>query len=251
MKDIILIGSGNVATHLAVVLNTNGYNIIQIFSRKLEQAKQLAKQFNTDYTNTIENLKTADLIIVAVKDDAITHLVNQIKDTPIVHTSGSINIDVFNNSFSNCGVFYPLQTFNKEVTLNFKEIPICIEANNTAFEQELLAFAATLSNTVVKMDSEQRQQLHIAAVFACNFSNQLFTIADDVLATANIDFSILLPLIKQTITKLENNKPRAVQTGPAIRKDMTVINKHLNKIENPETKQLYSLITKSIINTHE
>ena len=196
-------------------------------------------------------IRLNNLIIVSVNDDAISSVLSQIKNTSIVHTSGGIGINIFNDNFSNYGVLYPLQTFNKEVNVNISEIPFCIEGNNLAFEKQLTTLAKQLSNNVVLMDSEQRKQVHIAAVFACNFSNQMFSIADDLLAEKDLDFKILLPLIKQTIAKLSANKPKAVQTGPAKRNDNNIIQEHIKHISKQEVKDLYQKISDNIIRTHE
>ena len=169
----------------------------------------------------------------------------------IVHTSGSVGIDVFEPNFSDFGVFYPLQTFNKDIELTISEIPFCIEGNSKAFEKELIEIAKNLSNNVITMNFEQRKQLHIAAVFACNFSNHMYSIADDLLAEKDIDFKILLPLINQTIVKLNTNKPKAVQTGPAKRKDIKIIQEHINLIQQEAIKELYQKISSNIIKTHE
>ena len=251
MKNIILVGSGNVATHLGIALQNCNYKIVQVYSRSNENAKKLAQKLNTDFTNDLTQLKDANLIIVSVNDDAISDVLSQLKNTAIVHTSGSIGVDIFNDNFSNCGVFYPLQTFNKEVEVNISEVPFCIEGNSLKFENQLTQIAKRISNNVVVMDSEQRKQLHIAAVFACNFSNQMFAIADDLLAEKNIDFEILLPLIKQTIAKLDKNKPKTVQTGPAMRNNKTIIQEHINLIQEKEIKVLYQKISANIIKTHE
>jgi len=251
MKNIIFVGSGNVATHLGISLQKENYKVLQVYSRSVENAKKLAEKLNTDFTNDLTQLKTADLIIVSVKDDAISEVLSQLKDSAIVHTSGSIGMDVFNGNFSDCGVFYPLQTFNKEIDVNISEIPFCIEGNSKKFEKQLIGITKTLSNNVVSMNSEQRKQLHIAAVFACNFSNQMFSIADDLLAEKNLDFEILLPLIKQTISKLDKNKPKDVQTGPAKRNDTSIIQEHINQIQNKEIKELYQKISSNILQTHE
>ena len=251
MKNIILIGSGNVATHLGIALKKRDYNIVQVYSRSIENAKELAQKLNTDFTNDFTQLKDANLIIVSVNDDVISEVLSKLKNTAIVHTSGSIGVNIFNDNFSNCGVFYPLQTFNKEVDVNISEVPFCVEGNSLKFENQLTQIAKRISNTVVVMDSEQRKQLHIAAVFASNFSNQMFTIADDLLAERNIDFKILLPLIKQTIAKLNTNKPKEVQTGPAKRKDKKIIQEHIDLIQEKEIKELYKKISTNIIKTHE
>ena len=251
MKNIILVGSGNVSTHLGIALQNCNYKIVQVYSRDIKNAKELAQKLNTNFTNDLTQLKDANLIIVSVNDDAISNVLSQLKNTAIVHTSGSIGLDVFKNNFSNYGVFYPLQTFNKEVDINISEAPFCIEGNSLQFENQLTQIAKRISNNVVVMDSEQRKQLHIAAIFACNFSNQMFTIADDLLAEKNIDFEILLPLIKQTIAKLDKNKPKTVQTGPAMRNDKTIIQEHINLIQEKEIKVLYQKISANIIKTYE
>ena len=247
MKNIVLIGSGNVATHLGLSLVNKGYTIKQVWSKQLKNADILAKKLNSTSTDELKNLKNADLYIVAVKDDALEAVIHQIKVNNIVHTSGSIGLEVFDNKFKNYGVFYPLQTFNKEVSLDFSKTPICIEANNEMFEKELLNIGNNLSKKVVKMSSEQRKQLHIAAVFACNFSNHMFAIADKILTQSNIDFKVLLPIINQTVKKLNKNKASEVQTGPAKRKDKKIIESHIKKLSDKETKEIYKLISDSII----
>ena len=276
MRNIILVGSGNVATHLGIALQNCHYKIVQVYSRSIKNAKKLAQKLNTDFTNDLTQLKDANLIIVSVNDDAISDVLSQLKNTgkfnikrstwgttitdqvAIAHTSGSVGLDVFNkgdfqlgNNFADFGVLYPIQTFNKEVDINMSEVPFCIEGNSLKFENQLTQIAKRISNTVVVMDSEQRKQLHIAAVFASNFSNQMFTIADDLLAERNIDFKILLPLIKQTIAKLNTNKPKEVQTGPAKRKDKKIIQEHIDLIQEKKIKELYKKISTNIIKTHE
>ena len=251
MKNIILVGSGNVATHLGIALQNCNYKIVQVYSRSIENAKKLAQKLNTNFTNDLTQLKTVDLIIVSVNDDAISTVLSKLKNTAIVHTSGSVGIDVFEPNFSDFGVFYPLQTFNTDIEFTISEIPFCIEGNSKAFEKQLVEIAKNLSSNVITMNSEQRKQLHIAAVFACNFSNQMFSIADDLLTEKDIDFKILLPLVKQTIAKLNTNKPKAVQTGPAKRKDIKIIQEHINLIQQEDIKELYRKISNNIIKTHE
>ena len=247
MKNIILLGSGNVATQLGIALKNNRYCIVQVYSNRIENAKVLANKLDTHFTNDLTKLKSADLIIISINDDAILSVLSKLKNTAIVHTSGSIGLNVFKERFSNYGVFYPLQTFNKEVDVNISEIPFCIEGNSLGFEKQLITIAKSLSKNVVKMNSQQRKQLHIAAVFACNFSNHMYSIADDLLAKIGIDFKILLPLIRKTIDNLEKNKPKEVQTGPARRKDTAVIREHISKIDENEIKELYSKISLNIM----
>jgi len=247
MKNIILVGSGNVATHLGIALQNCNYKIVQVYSRSIENAKKLAQKLNTNFTNDLIQLKTADLMIVSVNDDAISTVLSKLKNTAIVHTSGSIGMDVFEPNFSDFGVFYPLQTFNTDIKLTISEIPFCIEGNSKAFEKQLVEIAKNLSSNVITMNSEERKQLHIAAVFACNFSNQMFSIADDLLTKKDIDFKILLPLIKQTIAKLNTNKPKTVQTGPAKRKDLQTIKNQINLLDDDDFRNIYKLITNQIL----
>ena len=245
MKNIILIGSGNVATHLGINLKNNNFNIVQVISSTLKNAETLATKLDSDFSNNISDLKKADLIIVAVSDNEIGNVANQIINTPIVHTSGSVGLEVFKNN-NNAGVFYPLQTFNTNVEVAFKEVPICIEANNKDFEEKIVKLAQNISGNVVKMDSKQRKKLHIAAVFSCNFTNHMFSIADDILQKSNIDFNLLHPLIRQTSKKIEKYSPKNVQTGPGKRNDKKIIENHLQSLEKNQ-RELYKLITNSII----
>ena len=251
MKNIIILGSGNVAKHLGIALKNSNYIIAQVYSRSIENAKILANRLDSHFTNDLTKLKSADLIIVSVNDDAISSVLSQIKNTAIVHTSGSIGLNVFKEKFSSYGVFYPLQTFNKEVDLNISEIPFCIEGNSFEFENQLIKIAEILSNNVVKMNSQQRRKLHIAAVFACNFSNHMYSVANELLEKNDIDFKILLPLIKRTITNLEKKKPKEVQTGPAKRNDKAIIQEHIDTIKEKEIRELYQKISANIIKFHE
>ncbi|MAW21764.1 MAG: NADP oxidoreductase [Flavobacteriales bacterium] len=251
MKDIILIGSGNVATHLGNSLKKRGFNIVQVWSKHINNAKILANRLDCESTSSIKQLKKADLYILAVKDDAINQIISQLKDITIVHTSGSIDIEVFNHRVSNYGVFYPLQTFNKNVDLDLSKTPICIEANNKKFENKLMNIARELSRNVIQLDSESRRALHIAAVFACNFSNHMYTISEKILSESNLDFRLLLPLINQTVTKLKDHNPSEIQTGPAKRNDKQLIDSHIIGIKDAKFKELYTLISNSIISHNE
>ena len=251
MKNIILIGSGNVATHLGISLKKRCYNIVQVYSNQVNNAKILANKLDCNFTDSIDRLLDADLYILAVKDDVTHQLLNKIPDIRIVHTSGSLGMGVFENNFTHYGVLYPLQTFNKNINIDFTNIPLCIEANNTKFEKNLIKIGNQLSEKVVVMNSEQRKQLHIAAVFACNFSNHMFSIADTILSKSDIEFKLLLPLIKQTVSNLTDKKPTDVQTGPAKRNDKEVIDSHLNKITDQTVKEIYRLISNSIIKDND
>ena len=253
MKNIILIGSGNVATKIGLFLFSNGYKIIQVWSRKITNAKVLSKKINSYPINNLSKIKKADLYIIAVKDDKIEYVVNNIQNkiNNVVHTSGSTSINVFGNKFKNFGVFYPLQTFKKGNTLNMKEVPICIEANSENFQKKLMDFASNFSNNINLIDSHQRNIIHLAAVFSCNFTNHMFTISQKLLENSNIDFKILIPLIKQTILQIEKKHPSQLQTGPAVRKDLKTIKNHLKSISDKEVKEIYHTLTNSIMNNEK
>ena len=251
MKNIVLIGSGNVATHLGLSLLNQGYKIKQVWSKQLKNANILAKKLNSSSTNCLNSLKDADLYILAIKDDALSSVIEQLNINNVIHTSGSTGLEVFKPKCKNYGILYPLQTFNKEISLDLSKTPICIEANNELFENELLNLGNNLSKKTLIISSEQRKKLHIAAVFACNFTNHMFTIAETILAKSNIDFKLLLPLINQTTKKLNNEKASKLQTGPAIRKDKEIIENHIKNLSDKNIKEIYRLISKSIIKNNE
>ena len=251
MKNIILVGSGNVATHLGLSLVKKGYKIRQVWSRNIQNANILAKKLNSNPTDSINKLKNADLYILAVKDDAVKYILNKLTVDNIIHTSGAIDIDIFHGKFKNYGVFYPLQTFNKQVNLDFSKTPICIEANNKSFNKKLLKIGNKLSEKVVPMNSQERKKIHVAAVFACNFTTHMFTIADSILTKSNTEFEILLPLIYQTVEKLKLQKPAELQTGPAARKDLEVIKKHIDFLSDNKLKKIYQIISNSIMQNND
>jgi predicted short-subunit dehydrogenase-like oxidoreductase (DUF2520 family) len=251
ISSIVLIGSGNVATHLGSALKKAGCKILQVYSPNKAHAASLAQKLKTKSCNVIEEINpNADLYLMAIKDDAIIELSQKLKvrNKIIVHTSGSSSMNMLNNISKNTGVFYPLQTFSKDRKINLQYVPFCIEANNKSTEKQLLQLAQLLSNNVCLIDSHQRKILHIAAVFACNFSNYLFSISEKILNDHHISFDILKPLIYETIYKIENTSPKAMQTGPAKRKDKKTIQAHLDFLKNyPDYKKLYKLLSESIM----
>lgn len=252
LKTITFIGAGNVATHLAKAFFSKGFTISQVYSQSLKNATLLASQINAKPFNRISELTDKNHIyIVCLKDDVIEQVLNRItiKNKLIVHTSGSVNLDIFKRlGFSNYGIFYPLQTFSKEKVVVLEEVPFCIEANNNENEQLLLELAKTLSNNVQLINSEQRKKLHLAAVFACNFSNYMYTIADELLSNHNLDLNLLKPLIIETANKIKDNSPKAMQTGPAKRKDKAVIENQLQLlVDSKDYQDIYRLITENII----
>lgn len=251
IKSITLIGSGNVATHLGLALHNKGYLIKEVYSNTLKNAKILAHQLGAIANNNQSKINhESDLYIVAIKDDAINDFLLHYPfiDKLTVHTSGTTSINTFPELFQNYGVFYPLQTFSKKKKVDFKNIPVCIEANSLENKTLLLKLANSLSTKVYEVDSKQRKALHVAAVFACNFSNYMYSIAAYILQKENIPFNIIEPLIIETAEKIKHGNPKNLQTGPAIRKDEQIITEHLNYLENqPDIKHLYNFISNKIM----
>lgn len=249
-----MIGAGNLATQLAMALHENGIEITQVYSRTLESAKTLADKVGASYTNVAEALqRNADLNIFALSDKALQPMLEQMS-LPVgasVHTAGSIPADIFKNYAEDFGVFYPLQTFSKQRKVNFTDIPICIEANGEDLKNELMELGAKISNSLHEINSDQRKQLHLAAVFTCNFANHMYSIGQKLLEEKDVDFSLLQPLIKETAAKVQELAPIDAQTGPAVRFDEEVINKHENALKDlPDFQKLYSFVSESIFKMH-
>lgn len=255
-KTVSFIGAGNVATHLAKALYKNNFLIKQVFSKSFKNANSLAKKVNAQPIDLLTQLsQNAEIYIIAVPDDAIEKVLKQFpfKNKLVVHTSGSVGVDVFTkNGFSNFGIFYPLQTFSKNKIVDFTKVPFCLEANTKTNLKSIETVAKYLSDKIYPINSEQRQLLHLAAVFACNFSNNMYQIAFEICNQHQIDFDILKPLIKETASKIEKYNPLEVQTGPAIRKDLKTIQKHLSLLDNQKNYQaIYRLITQNIQQNHD
>ena len=239
-----MIGAGNLATHLCRALIKSGHEIIQIHSRTEESASTLAKEINTPYTTNTKAIKSSDLAIIAVNDDSIKDIEKHIGFAK-VHTSGTKPLSSLNGK--NIGVFYPLQTFNKNIDINFKSVPVCLESSNSDLLQTLKNLAVSLSDIVIELNSEQRKNLHLAAVISCNFSNMLYRLSEEICQKESIPFEILQPLILETAQKIKYKSPSLAQTGPAKRGDFETIAKHLMILENDyEKKEIYELLTASI-----
>jgi predicted short-subunit dehydrogenase-like oxidoreductase (DUF2520 family) len=250
IQNIVIIGAGNVATHLATAFKKHNKTVLQIISRSESSAKTLAEKIQCSYSTNIKDCNpNADLYLISVTDNSIKNIVNEFphRNKFIVHTSGSVAMDLFNDITNDYGVFYPLQTFSKNIELDYSQIPFCIEANTEQNIYFLLQLAGEISENTYRIDFKQRQTLHLAAVFACNFSNHLYSIAYNILEKENITFDILKPLIKETARKIEQTKPRDAQTGPAVRNDEATILKHIEKLNMFEDYQkLYTFMTQSI-----
>lgn len=249
--NIVLIGAGNVASHLGIHLKKAGHNIEQVFSKHIDNAEELANVLDATYTNKLSEInKEADLYILAVKDYAIDDVILELRlpDKIVVHTSGAVPLLGMEHISKKCGVFYPFQTFTKESAVDFATIPIFIEASDKATEKVLLEVAQSLSKLSQVVKSEQRKALHLAAVYVNNFTNHMFHIAQSILQKEKLPFELLYPLIKETVTKAGKHKPYDIQTGPARRDDWKTIDEHLHFLEDsPEFREVYLVLTESIM----
>jgi len=248
---VVLIGSGNVATVLGRLITKNDHQVIQVTSRNMAHAKILADELSVPYTDYAGQLdKSADLYIIAVSDMAIHECVQHynIHDKIVVHTAGSVSKDVLKNSSYNYGVLYPLQSLRKEM-LVIPEIPFLVDGNNDFVIRIINEFASSLSPDVRVVQDEDRLKLHAAAVIVSNFTNHLYALAEDFCNTEHVDFNLLKPLIMETASRIRNLSPREVQTGPAVRKDIHTMDKHLRLLANhPKLRTTYLRLTDSIMN---
>lgn len=247
--DIVLIGTGNTATVLGKKLKLAGHTIAQIYGRNAADASELAYILDSESTNywSVVN-RDADVYILAVSDIAIEELLQelQLPRKTIVHTAASVSKNILQSSTSNFGVFYPLQTLKKEAA-SLPDIPMIIDASDAKTLDLLENLAESISDKVVQADDEQRLKLHLAAVFCNNFVNHLYALMEDYCRKENLDFRLLIPLIKETTASLNKMPASDAQTGPGVRHDDITIEKHLYLLErHPHLKEVYLLLTKSI-----
>lgn len=250
INSIVLIGAGRVATQLGKALQSQNKRITQVFSRTIDSATQLAIKLNTKPVNNLSGIDpNADLYIISIADDAIAGIADKLNfpEKIVVHTSGSVAMEAISPISQKFGVFYPLNTFSKSGEIDFSSTPFCIEAGDKTTGQELTVLAKLISKDVRYINSQQRAVIHLAAVYACNFTNFMMVNAEEILKSANVDFDILLPLISETISKLKFISPKDAQTGPALRNDTGVIQKHLGMLEDEQGKKMiYELISRQI-----
>ena len=254
---ISFMGAGRVAHHLAHVLSQH-HQIVQIYSRTLATAQTLATQVKATATMNIEELNPEiDLVIIAVSDQAIASVISnvhqQLPNVLIVHTSGSTDIEVLAQIHARAGVFYPLQTFSLDREIKWSDTPIFVEAKSEDDLVLLEELAKQLSTRVYSYTSAQRLSLHLAAVFACNFSNYCYDMAKQIVDAQHVDFSLLYPLILETANKVLNNDPKQMQTGPAMRGDQNILKMHeqmLQKAQREDLKNIYQLMSQQILQSH-
>jgi len=248
MIKVVLLGSGNVASHLIKSMEDNAnIDLIQVFARSKKSLENVID--SNKITTSFSDLKEADVYVISVSDKAIEEVSNQIPftDKLVVHTSGTMDFRIMHPK-NKRGVFYPLQTFSKNKDINMKVVPFCLETENIDDFTTLENLAKELSNSVYKINGEQRKSLHISAVFVSNFVNHLYQIGNALCEENKVPFAILHPLIEETANKIKTLSPSEAQTGPAIRHDEPTIEKHLDALENPIYKELYRQLTLSIQN---
>jgi predicted short-subunit dehydrogenase-like oxidoreductase (DUF2520 family) len=248
---ITVIGSGNVATHLGAAFKNAGHRIVQVYSRNAHNAALLAYHISAEAIDDLSSIDpNTDVFIISVSDDAIAGIAQELSrhNKLIAHTSGATDLYNILAFTDNAGVFYPLQTFSKTKEVDFLTVPLCVEGANESVTKTLKELAQSISNNVYEIDSTQRKTLHLAAVFACNFPNYLYRVAQELLADQRIDFNLLRPLILETAEKVQTNLPANVQTGPAMRNDQKTMFEHLQLLKyEPEWEQLYRLLSQGII----
>lgn len=250
---LVCIGSGNVATHLSIALKTMGVDIAQVWGRDLQKAGILAALTGAQAIHSWSEVdKNADFYLIAVKDDAISTVAGKLQDVNgiVIHTSGTSSLEVLGNAGRGRGVLYPLQTFSKSKVLSIAEVPFCIEGSDLQVAERLAALAGLISVKVYPVDTRQRKALHLAAVYVCNFSNQLYAIGQELIEKEGLSFDLLRPLIQETAAKIQDTIPAEVQTGPAVRRDEVTMQLQLDLLQgNDELQQLYELFSKRIQRT--
>lgn len=250
MIKVVLLGTGNVATHLFRAFSEcNDVQVEQVYNHSLESLSEFQK--TTAVTTSFDRIKAADVYVLSLKDDVIAEVANHLQEQNglVVHTSGAVSL----NALRKCrrsGVLYPLQTFSKEQPVDYSEIPFCLEARELKDLELLKSLAGKISGKAYEVSSEQRKKLHLAAVFVCNFVNHLYAVGEDICRENELPFEILQPLIMETANKVTRSSPSAVQTGPAKRNDQSTIQAHLEQLASAENKEIYQVLTRAIQTTH-
>lgn len=249
---IVLIGAGRVATHLSARL-ASSFQLVQVYSRTMPSAESIATLYGAEAINDVRLIcPDADVYLYALSDDALPAIIQQVavRNTKglHVHTAGSVGIDVFGDAVPRAGVLYPMQTFSKEKAIDWAEVPVFIEAKQPSDLATLQEIASALTPKVYEASSAQRQTLHLAAVFCCNFTNHLYAVAHRLLSEQGLPFEAMLPLIRETVQKVETLSPIDAQTGPAVREDQSILQRqHASLPDGSWEQQLYDLISQHII----
>ncbi|EPL7678007.1 DUF2520 domain-containing protein [Elizabethkingia anophelis] len=246
----VIIGSGNVAWHMAKAFKEAGIDLIQLYGRNEQELKKLSLEINVEYSTN--QLKQADFYLICTSDKAIAEVSKQIpyEQALVAHTSGSLSRDVLEGSYRKAS-FYPLQTFSKSRKLDYSKIPLFVDAGWESDNILLTDLAKKISTNVMRINHEQRKQMHLSAVFACNFVNHLYAHAEIICKQNDISFNYLLPLIEETADKIKTISPKDAQTGPAVRNDQNIIKFQENLIVNPNQLNIYKILTESITKMYE
>lgn len=251
-EKVAIIGSGNVAYVYSKVLKNSGINLQYIYTRNQDKTSEVEKQFGVKTVSDYQSLFACDLIIIAVKDDAIEEVAAKLHNYKgvLVHTSGTQNISIL-QSVDNYGIIYPLQTLTKEYDVDFKSVPVLINASNTEVKDKLMCFARKMSDVVIECSDEDRRYIHMNAVYVSNFVNVMLQIGEKLLKKKSLGISILEPLVRETINKAFGMGAEKALTGPARRGDMETINKHLELLKNDrEENEIYKILTNYITNKY-
>ena len=250
MKTITIIGSGNVATHLAKALHAAGHQIVQIWSREYDHAEALANQVFAEPIDRLNLLyPTADVYILAVTDDALFDLALdlRLRDALVLHTAGSVSLRVLQPISRKNGVIWSPQTFIRDIPMDYSQLPFCIEGSSPEVEEAIRDLLQPVSQHIFRVDTDQRQWLHLAAVMTNNFGNAINALAQDILQQHNIPFEILHPLITMTAEKIKQGGLWQQQTGPARRRDQKTIDNQRRLIADDEQLlKIYDLLTETI-----
>lgn len=257
--NIVLIGAGNVGSYfISRIIDCNNFSekiVLQIYSRNINAIKKQVALFDIEVVDKIEEInKSADFYLFMLSDDIISDFVSKMEPTNAVfiHSSGSLPINIFQKKTSNFGALYPFQTFSKNKIPTYYDIPIFIEASNSETYEQIKQLTEILKfNKLTKVDEKTRNTIHIAGIFANNFTNHCVYLAEKILMENNIKKDILLALIEETYEKLKNNDAEHSQTGPALRNNKKIIENHLKLLKNDnEMYDIYNAITNSILKTY-
>lgn len=252
-KQIVFIGAGNVATHFSYCLQQKGFRILAVYSRTTDSAESLAEKLGCKAYTTLGDLPNADIYIFCVKDDVLPEMIRQVgilhPQALLIHTAGSVPLSVFSSHKGGKAIIYPLQTFSKERQVDWKNISILLEADKEETKETIWSLVEGISSQIYEVDSEQRKWIHLAAVFACNFTNHCYAVATSLLKEKGLPFDLLIPLIDETVRKVHEMPPHIAQTGPAVRNDVAVMNAHEGMLEEtPLVQEIYKLLSRSIYN---
>lgn len=251
----VCIGAGNVATHLTSLFCNAGFVLEQVYSRTPGSASALASRFNSPCTTHLKDIvQPSGFYLVALPDKVIPQFLQDFKSSGklVLHTAGSLGLDVFNNAFDKYGILYPLMTFSRSEPAPLEKFPVLIEASSQEALSETEAIARKISPMVMQTDTELRRWIHLAAVFASNFTNHMLTISNDLMNSRDLRFELLKPLINETLRKAYQGDPAKAQTGPAVRDDKLTMDKHIKMLEKkPHLQKIYTFTSRSIRSAKE